>query len=200
LNCNSYIIPHDKKITIGMVGAPSSGKDTLCDYLSAILVNSNKKMTEAARDYMEKNGTLYSPFQQRIIFDKILEREQEVITTYQIALCPGARILTYFYTALLTPHEANNAELDNLIDIYGLSVRAIKDYDYLFFCETLTYHKDGLRYQKDEEITMLQNAILTFLELHKVKYTYLKADSLEQRSVKVLEVIGAQGVDKNEKN
>jgi dephospho-CoA kinase len=82
LDCNKYYIPHDNKILIGMLGGPSSGKDTVCDYLSAILSNSNKKITEVARDYMEKNDTLYSPFQERIIFDKIAEREKEVYSTY----------------------------------------------------------------------------------------------------------------------
>lgn len=194
MQCNQYVIPSNEKMTIGMLGGPSSGKDTLCDYISAILSNSNKKMTEIARDYIEKNGNLYSPFQERIIFDKIAEREKEVAATYQVVLSPGARILAYFYTAILTPANPNSAELDNLQDIYSSCIKAVNDYDYLFFCESLDYDEDGLRYQSEEENLMLRDCILNFLKLHKIPYVYLGVGSVSERSEKVLEVIGAQKI------
>ena len=195
LICNEYYIPHDNKIMIGMLGGPSSGKDTVCDYLSAILSNPNKKMTEVARDYIEKNNVLYSPFQERIIFDKITEREKEVYSTYQITLNPGAKILAYFYTVLLTPSNHNSAELENLTDMYALCLNAVRDYDYLFFCESLKYDEDGLRYQSDKENNLLQNSIISFLDMHRIQYTYIEAAPVLERCQKILSVIGAKKME-----
>jgi hypothetical protein len=76
-----------------------------------------------------------------------------------------------------------------------LCLNSVEDYDYLFFCESLKYDNDGLRYQSNKESILLQNSILSFLDLHRIAYIYLDAASVFKRCEKILSTLGAKKIE-----
>jgi hypothetical protein len=196
MKCNSYYIPTNDNILIGFAGPPSSGKDTLAEALSLHLRNSSSKVQECAREYMEKYGPLYDVFQQHVIYFKQETREQEILRAYQVAISSSPKFLAWFYAVLLLKPEPTESEYGVITDLYLEAVKSIKDYHFIFFCDSLlSYEQDSIRYQDNKQVDAISRSIRSFLDLHGANYCYLPADTLGKRLDLVLDYIGAIPVE-----
>ena len=198
---NEYTIKKLKdNCLIGFAGAPSSGKDSIAELANGALTNKSSVVDEMARKYIEKYGVPFSVFQQVIIYQKQLEREKEILSTYEYALSSSPRFLAYIYASILLSgieKEPNEAEYGAVIDLYGEAIRSLRDYSVVFLCEPLDiYDEDGLRWNSKEQSSMIHCAIKSFLELNGKPYTILPKDSAEQRLEIVMKVLGAKKINR----
>jgi len=192
MKCNHYYLTSEEKIFIGIAGPPSSGKDTLADSLNSVLINSSNKVHEYAREYVEKYGPPKSIFEQYVIYSKQFERENEIRSIYQVAICSSPRFLSWFYASkLLCRTDRREAELGVLSELYKNALKSLFDYSFIIYCEPLEYDDDGLRFQSKKDVKDIHNSITSFFDIHKINYLSLPAISVGERVRMVTEYIGA---------
>jgi len=194
---NEYILKNPKdNVLVGFVGASSSGKDSIAELVNGAIVNKSSVVDEMARKYIEKYGVPFSVFQQVIIYQKQLEREDEILSTYRYALSASPRFLAFIYASILLSdldREPQEAEYGAVIDLYGQAIKSLRDYNFIFLCEPLDiYDEDGLRWNSREQAALIHSAIRSFLQLNGKNYTTLPKGSAEQRLDIVMEVLGAK--------
>jgi hypothetical protein len=179
---NIISINMSEKILIGFCGAPSSGKDKIADALNLCLSNPCEKVNEEARRYIEEHGSIDNIFQQYLIMQKQLKREEDILSSYQVAISASPVFLAYFYAALFVDQNSSRSEISVLSDIYSSAIFSLKRYNYLFYCDPLiNYESDGIRFQNNLQLESLSLSIKSFLMLHSKKFVILPSISIEER-------------------
>jgi len=194
---NEYTLKNGKdNILIGFAGAPSSGKDSIAESVNRAITNKSSVVDEMARKYIEKYGNTFSVFQQVLIYQKQLDRENEVLSTYKVGLSASPRFLAYIYAGILLSsleREPEEAEYGAVTDLYGEAIKSLRDYKFVFLCEPLDiYDEDGLRWNDREQAEMIHRCVRSFLELHGKPYILLPRGTAEERLKIVMEVMGAK--------
>ena len=173
---------------IAFLGAPSTGKTTICEAL--VKEFNTKWMPEYGRDYWEKNQIerRLSENQLLEIAEGHLERENRLIYESNKFLFTDTNAITTFMFSKYY-HNSISKELSNLATI------AEKRYDLFFLCDTDIPYDDTWDRSGDVNRNWFQEQIEDDLKLRKLPYIKLSG-SLQSRIKKVSEII--KGIHKYE--
>lgn len=168
-------------IKIGLIGPPGCGKSTLAAYVFAMLKDSGidgELINEYIREHVNRHKRVPSITFQGLIYERQLEKEKIIPQTLDFFITDSPHILSYIFASLYINYDDPD-QVELLGDLYLKFLRQSKNaYDLIYVLEHNHPPKDdGVRYQTDEEMQLLKNSIPVFLDMHKVKYTTLDANT-----------------------
>ena len=168
-------------IKIGLIGPPGCGKSTLAAYVFAMLKDSGidgELINEYIREHVNRHKRVPSITFQGLIYERQLEKEKIRPQTLDFFITDSPHILSYIFASLYINYDDPD-QVELLGDLYLKFLRQSKNaYDVIYVLEHNHPPKDdGVRYQTDEEMQLLKNSIPVFLDMHKVKYTTLDANT-----------------------
>ncbi|WP_010294351.1 ATP-binding protein [Clostridium senegalense] len=186
---------------IAILGGPRCGKTTLMQHLYVemkILGMSVGCAAEYSTDYLREKGMIETISEQYGIYlgQAKLEEELEI---FDYAITDYATFIPYVYARfMLGERKRTVKEIEILKDLYGLAIRDISKYDYIFYVgREFGYEKDGVRWQDEETAQKVDEAIKTFLDVESVPYIELTGCT-KDRAKTILSIMDIKSQEKNE--
>lgn len=178
---------------IAILGGPRCGKTTLMQqvYVDLKVTGYNVgAVSEYSTDYLKEKGMIETISEQYGIYlgQKMLEDSLE---EFEFAVTDYATFIPYVYARfMLGDKQRTIKEIEILKDLYGLALRDIEKYDYIFFVpREFGYKQDGVRWQDEELANSIDDAIKQFLDAENVKYTTISG-STKERAEQIYEIMG----------
>lgn len=182
-------------IRIAILGGPRCGKTTLIQQIYVDLKVKGLDVgaaTEYSTDYLKEKGMIESISEQYGIYlgQKMLE---DSLNDFEYAITDYATFIPYVYGRfMLGDKKRTIKEIEILKDLYGLALRDLDKYDYLFFVpREFGYKKDGVRWQDETVAKSIDSALMQFLDSENVPYTIVSG-STKERSEKILKILNIQ--------
>lgn len=186
-------------IRIGIAGGPGSGKSSLARQLTTELYNKRRfnaqYVTEFARDYINR-ALMHGKFtpsiaDQFVIFNSQIEREDIVPGNADFLIADSPIFLSLIFAY-------NNCDMSNFqqrsayISLYETFIgKYLKRYDHVFVLQRQKdFLKDGTRHETAEEADEIGRQIMAFLNLHKIPFNYIMAETDVARVNSVLKTLG----------
>lgn len=162
---------------IAILGGPRCGKTTLMQHLYVemkILGMSVGCAAEYSTDYLREKGMIETIAEQYGIYLGQAKLEEE-LNIFDYAVTDYATFVPYIYARfMLGDRKRTVKEMEILKDLYGLAIRDIAKYDYIFYVgREFGYEKDGVRWQDEETAKKVDDAIKNFLDVESVPYIEL---------------------------
>lgn len=180
-------------IRIAILGGPGCGKTTLMQqvYVDLKVQGLNVgAVSEYSTKYLKEKGMIETISEQYGIYlgQKMLE---ESLEDFDYAVTDYATFIPYVYARFMLGDKKRTVkEIEILEDLYGLALRDISKYDYIFFVpREFGYKRDGVRWQDEELAKSVDHAIKQFLDAENVFYTTITG-STKQRAEQICKVIG----------
>ena len=179
-------------IRIGLMGAPGCGKTTLAAYVFAMLKDEGldgQLINEYIREHVNKHKRVPSITFQSIVYERQLEKEKVVPPELDFFVTDSPHILSYIFASIYIDYQDPD-QIDLLGDLYLKFLRYSRTaYDLVYVLEHNHPPKeDGVRYQTEEEMTLLKTIIPTLLDTHKVEYKLLDSKiSTKKRAEMIVE-------------
>jgi predicted ATPase len=179
---------------IMIIGAPASGKSTLAAEVHTELKKRNKNsifVSEVATDYIAEWGIPNTPIDQMVIFYKQLNKEKMFIDSKEFIICDSSSILNYFYFRKLFPEKLANKDIATINHLQKEILKHINDIDNIFYVPPMRDidTNDGIRYHNDDDITILDRWIKSYLELENINHTDLSTVKVNDRLEFILKEI-----------
>jgi predicted ATPase len=179
---------------IMIIGAPASGKSTLASEVHTELKKRNKNsifVSEVATDYIAEWGIPNTPIDQMVIFYKQLNKEKMFIDSKEFIICDSSSILNYFYFRKLFPEKLANKDIATINHLQKEILKHINDIDNIFYVPPMRDidTNDGIRYHNDDDITILDRWIKSYLELENINHTDLSTVKVNDRLEFILKEI-----------
>lgn len=191
-----------KKIAI--VGAPGTGKTTICRGVALELGKKGFNVGQAAEfayDYCNEYGQPTHWLEQMEIFKGERKREKS-LKHCDFIVCDAAMFLAIVYMRLMTPQKGDfrgdvnryYSELKKYRfaekELFGYTQEVEDEYDYIFFLpKEFPMKKDGVRWQKDdkeaEDISRRIKGLLDFMGWRHYGIT----GSIDERIKKILNLV-----------
>ena len=178
-------------IKIGLIGSPGCGKSTLAAYVFAMLKDTGldgELITEYIREHVNRHKRVPSITFQSLIYERQLEKEKIIPQHLDFFVTDSPHILSYIFASLYIDYKDPD-QVELLGDLYLKFLRQSKDaYDLIYVLEHNHPPKmdDGVRYQTDDEMDLLNKTIPAFLDMHKVKYTLLDGSIPTKKRAKII--------------
>ncbi|GAA0126123.1 MULTISPECIES: ATP-binding protein [Clostridium] len=186
---------------IAILGGPRCGKTTLMQHLYVemkILGMNVGCAAEYSTDYLREKGMIETISEQYGIYlgQAKLEEELEI---FDYAITDYATFVPYVYARfMLGERKRTVKEIEILKDLYGLAIRDISKYDYIFYVgREFGYEKDGVRWQDEETAQKVDEAIKTFLDVESVPYIELTGCT-KDRAKTILSIMDIKSQEANE--
>lgn len=178
---------------IAILGGPRCGKTTLMQQLYVDMKIAGLDVgcaSEYSTDYLREKGMIETISEQYGIYLGQYKLE-EGLSNFDYAITDYATFVPYIYARfMLGSKKRTIKEIEILKDLYGLAIRDISKYDHIFYVgREFGYSKDGVRWQDEEAASVIDEAILHFLDTESVPYTKLKGNT-KNRAKQILEVLG----------
>ncbi len=178
---------------IAILGGPRCGKTTL---MQQIYVDLKVKginvgaVSEYSTEYLKEKGMIETISEQYGIYlgQKMLEDSLE---EFDYAVTDYATFIPYVYARFMLGDKKRTVkEIEILKDLYGLALRDISKYDYIFFVpREFGYKQDGVRWQDEELAKSIDDAIKQFLDAENVCYSIITG-STKARAEQIYKKIG----------
>ena len=175
---------------VAFAGAPDTGKTTLAKMVSSEFNLRGYKVTyidEFARDYISRFGFAETAAEQYFIVRKQKEKEPPFLGVDEILFTDSPDFLSYIYCLDVADLESPK---DRTILFEILSMVLPSRYNMVFltkkFRETFD---DGVRSRFIESIDAIDEAIESFLKLHRIPYIILDSKDLNVRKQQVIDNI-----------
>ena len=186
-------LENNKKITIGICGAPSSGKTTVSQLLrwkiQEVAPVSREVPREYARHYMEKYGPIENIHQQLLIYDGQTKLEKQIRNTYDMTISDSPRFLSYIYSKSFYNYK-NKHERASLVRIYELALESLEDYDAIYLLPpSKNIEQDGIRCQNENDACIIFEDIKIFLQTHCPDLMFFIQDHKKEENLKTVEFI-----------
>jgi len=166
---------------IVFLGAPSTGKSTLCEALSKKL--QTEWVIEYGRDYWQQhqvNRRLSAEQLLHIAQTQNLWEDQQTRMANNYLLCDTNAFTTWHFAL----HYHNSA----LPELEKLAMESWQRYDLVVFCDTDILYDDTWERSGDANRNEFQEFLLTYLEEHN-KYYVLASGSVDERVNTVMSAI-----------
>lgn len=178
---------------IAILGGPRCGKTTLMQHLYVemkILGINVGCAAEYSTDYLREKGMIETIAEQYGIYLGQAKLEEE-LEEYEYAITDYATFVPYIYARFMLGDKKRTVkEMEILKDLYGLAIRDIAKYDYIFYVgREFGYEKDGVRWQDEEVAKKVDEAIKNFLDNESVPYIELTGCT-KDRAKNILNIIG----------
>ncbi|MGG7162666.1 ATP/GTP-binding protein [Clostridium ihumii] len=178
---------------IAILGGPRCGKTTLMQHLYVemkILGINVGCAAEYSTDYLREKGMIETIAEQYGIYLGQAKLEEE-LEEYEYAITDYATFVPYIYARFMLGDKKRTVkEMEILKDLYGLAIRDIAKYDYIFYVgREFGYEKDGVRWQDEEMAKKVDEAIKNFLDNESVPYIELTGCT-KDRAKNILNIIG----------
>lgn len=179
-------------VRIAILGGPRCGKTTLIQQVYVDLKVQGYDVAAASEystEYLKEKGMIETISEQYGIYlgqkmlEDSLEGHEYVVTDY-------ATFIPYVYGRfMLGDKKRTNKEIEILKDLYGLALKDIDKYDYIFYVpREFGYKQDGVRWQDETLAKSIDEAIKNFLDSENVQYTVISG-STKERSDQILAMI-----------
>lgn len=178
---------------IAILGGPRCGKTTLMQQLYVEMKIQGIDVgcaAEYSTDYLREKGMIENISEQYGIYLGQYKLEEE-LSSFDYAITDYATFVPYIYGRFMLGDKKRTVkEMEILKDLYGLAIRDIENYDYIFYVgREFGYSKDGVRWQDEQTAVAVDDAIKGFLNDESVKFTEIKG-STKERAKAILEIIG----------
>lgn len=178
---------------IAILGGPRCGKTTLMQHLYVemkILGINVGCAAEYSTDYLREKGMIETIAEQYGIYLGQAKLEEE-LEEFEYAITDYATFVPYIYARFMLGDKKRTVkEMEILKDLYGLAIRDIAKYDYIFYVgREFGYEKDGVRWQDEEVAKKVDEAIKNFLDNESVPYIELTGCT-KDRAKNILNIIG----------
>ncbi|WP_291582011.1 ATP-binding protein [Clostridium sp. UBA6640] len=178
---------------IAVLGGPRCGKTTLIQQLYVdmkILGLDVGCAAEYSTEYLREKGMIETISEQYGIYLGQAKLEEE-LELFDYAITDYATFVPYIYARFMLGDKKRTVkEIEILKDLYGLAIRDISKYDYVFYVgREFGYSKDGVRWQDEETASKVDEAIKQFLDVESVPYIKLTGNTRE-RAKQMLDIIG----------
>lgn len=178
-------------VRIAILGGPRCGKTTLIQqvYVDLKIKGLNVgAVTEYSTDYLKEKGMIETISEQYGIYLGQKMREDS-LDEFDYALTDYATFIPYVYGRFMLGNKKRSIkEIEILKDLYGLALRDVEKYDYIFFVpREFGYKKDGVRWQDESLAKSIDEAIKQFLDSENVPYTTLSG-STKERAERIYEI------------
>lgn len=188
---------------IAILGGPRCGKTTLMQQLYVDMKIAGLDVgcaSEYSTDYLREKGMIETISEQYGIYLGQLKLEED-LCSFDYAITDYATFVPYIYARFMLGNRKRTIkEIEILKDLYGLAIRDISKYDYIFYVgREFGYSKDGVRWQDEKAATAIDDAILQFLDTESVPYSKLTGNTKE-RAKQILDVLGIQAEVHNSDN
>lgn len=185
-------------VRIAILGGPRCGKTTLIQQVYVDLKIKGLNVgaaTEYSTEYLKEKGMIETISEQYGIYlgQKMLEDSLE---EFDYAITDYATFIPYVYARfMLGDKKRTIKEIEILKDLYGLALRDLDKYDYIFFVpREFGYKQDGVRWQDEELAKSIDAAIKLFLDSENVPYTIISG-STKERSERITEIIHIKDIE-----
>ena len=140
---------------IAVLGGPRCGKTTLIQqlYVDMKILGLNVGCAaEYSTKYLREKGMIETISEQYGIYlgQAKLEEDLEI---FEYAITDYATFVPYIYARFMLGDKKHTVkEIEILKDLYGLAIRDISKYDYIFYVgREFGYSKDGVRWQEKKQ-------------------------------------------------
>jgi nicotinamide riboside kinase len=183
---------HNMTTRIAILGGPRCGKTTLMQQLYVDMKIAGLDVgcaSEYSTDYLREKGMIETISEQYGIYLGQLKLEED-LSSFDYAITDYATFVPYIYARFMLGNRKRSIkEIEILKDLYGLAIRDISKYDYIFYVgREFGYAQDGVRWQDEETAQAIDTAILQFLDNESVPHMKLTGNTKE-RAKQILETI-----------
>jgi len=178
---------------IAVLGGPRCGKTTLMQQLYVDMKIAGLDVgcaSEYSTEYLREKGMIETISEQYGIYLGQMKLEED-LSTFDYAITDYATFVPYIYARFMLGNNKRSVkQIEILKDLYGLAIRDISKYDYIFYVgREFGYSKDGVRWQDEDTARAIDDAILQFLNTESVPHIKLCGNTKE-RSKQILKVLG----------
>lgn len=179
-------------VRIAILGGPRCGKTTLMQQLYVDMKIAGLNVgcaSEYSTDYLREKGMIESISEQYGIYLGQYKLESE-LSIFDYAVTDYATFVPYIYARFMLGNKTRSTkEIEILKDLYGLALKDIQNYDYIFYVgREFGYEKDGVRWQDEDIARAVDAAILSFLETESVSFTSITG-STKERAKQILNIL-----------
>lgn len=179
-------------VRIAILGGPRCGKTTLMQQLYVDMKIAGLNVgcaSEYSTDYLREKGMIETISEQYGIYLGQYKLESE-LSIFDYAVTDYATFVPYIYARFMLGNKTRSTkEIEILKDLYGLALKDIQNYDYIFYVgREFGYEKDGVRWQDEDIARAVDAAILSFLETESVSFTSITG-STKERAKQILSIL-----------
>lgn len=179
-------------VRIAILGGPRCGKTTLMQQLYVDMKIAGLNVgcaSEYSTDYLREKGMIETISEQYGIYLGQFKLESE-LSIFDYAVTDYATFVPYIYARFMLGNKTRTTkEIEILKDLYGLALKDIQNYDYIFYVgREFGYEKDGVRWQDEDIAKAVDAAILSFLETESVSFTAITG-STKERAKQILSIL-----------
>ena len=150
---------------IGVCGAPSSGKTSLCNSLRGSISGSRESVMEYARYYIERCGPIESLYEQYLITNKQFEMEKRLNEKYDTIFVDSPAFMGFIYSSL-NADISNKKHRELLRHIFEIAIEDITTFDRIYFVPFAQLIDDKIRVQNEGDCKKINDAIKSFLSVY----------------------------------